>query len=275
MDIRAISVPEISLLRSLSRRQWFLLEREKNWLLRRRAKHYREAALLIFHAGHYVDLMVRKQNWRFLFFSNNKTMSITMLHHDAHCTLFTKMWKCSIRKKEGPLEGHFYMGKMLNLRERVSEEALLVTKSVTFFRQFLLEIDIAWTGTTVEEDRLLWRRKMQMNVQRQQQNKDLVCLCFMVVKTVQLSRVSMEPSSDAWTMDVAVVAMRWGKLYHKRHFDFFASEYFFCIFKSYLEHIATLFEFYIKFLCCFHEKLNRTSHQRINLSSLCSLNEWQ
>ena len=100
MDIRAISVPEISLLRSLSRRQWFLLEREKNWLLRRRAKHYREAALLIFHAGHYVDLMVRKQNWRFLFFSNNKTMSITMLHHDAHCTLFTKKWKSSIGKKK-------------------------------------------------------------------------------------------------------------------------------------------------------------------------------
>ena len=158
--------------------------------------------------------------------------------------------------KEGLRKGTILLEKMINLRDRVSEEALLVTKSVTFFRQFLLEIDIAWTGTTVEEDRLLWRRKMQMNVQRQQQNKDLVCLCFMVVKTVQLSRVSMEPSSDAWTMDVAVVAMRWGKLYHKRHFDFFASEYFFVF--SYLEHIATLFEFYVKFLCCFHEKLKRT-----------------
>ena len=149
MDIRAISVPEISLLRSLSRRQWFLLEREKNWLLRRRAKHYREAALLIFHAGHYVDLMVRKQNWRFLFFSNNKTMSITMLHHDAHCTLFTKMWKSSIWKKKAYVEGgHLYLEKkMINLRDRVLEEVLIVTKSVTFFRQFLLEIDTAWTGT--------------------------------------------------------------------------------------------------------------------------------
>ena len=119
MDIRAISVPEISLLRSLSRRQWFLLEREKNWLLRRRAKHYREAALLIFHAGHYVDLMVRKQNWRFLFFSNNKTMSITMLHHDAHCTHCSR--KCEnlpLRKKKAHLRGHFYLGKMINLRDR-------------------------------------------------------------------------------------------------------------------------------------------------------------
>ena len=31
----------------------------------------------LFHAGHYVDLMVRKQNWRFLFSSNNKTIAST------------------------------------------------------------------------------------------------------------------------------------------------------------------------------------------------------
>ena len=187
------------------------------------------------------------------------------------------MWKSSIRKKKALLKGTFLLGKMINLRNRVSEEVILVTRSVTFFRQFLLEIDTAWTGTTVEEDRLLWRRKMQMNVQRQQQNKDLVCLCFMVVKTVQLSRVSMEPSSDAWTMDVAVVAIRWRKLYHKRHIDFFCKWVSFCIFLFLFrtQHIAMLFEFYVKFLCCFHEKLNCTSHHRINLCSLCSLNEWQ
>ena len=34
----------------------------------------------LFHAGHYVDLMVRKQNWRFLFSLNNKTGSM------AHCS---------------------------------------------------------------------------------------------------------------------------------------------------------------------------------------------
>ena len=166
---------------------------------------------------------------------------------------------------------------MINLRDRVLEEVLLVTKSVTFFRQFLLEIDIAWTGTTVEEDRLLWRRKMQMNVQRQQQNKDLVCLCFMVVKTVQLSRVSMEPSSDAWTMDVAVVAMRWEKLYHKHHLDICKRwVFYYSILFSFFRTHCNVMWIYVKFLCCFHENLKRGLRQHpINLCSLCPLNEWQ
>ena len=98
---------------------WFLLERERNWLI----------VGSTFHAGHYVDLMVTKQNWRFLSENNRER---AWQRHSLSYTRPSEPWNMGYSNEQ------WYLVKTLQQLSRDATAIALMHKLAFFMLMWLL-----------------------------------------------------------------------------------------------------------------------------------------